>query len=173
MFSPQLRPSRRQFLSAGCAAGAFLASSGVSQAANPPAVEAKNIQVVTDFCNLLPSGDMTKLASFFTDTVVYRLKEDAPPIVGRDAVLARIRRFFDGTDVVEVKILKSQAIGPVVMVDSLKMDHAFIELGNPTLVAMFAAIFVAWALSVTDRSVAAEAARAAFPAQALASEGLS
>ena len=115
MFSPQLRPSRRQFLSAGCAAGAFLASSGVSQAANPPAVEAKNIQVVTDFCNLLPSGDMTKLASFFTDTVVYRLKEDAPPIVGRDAVLARIRRFFDGTDVVEVKILKSQAIGPVVI----------------------------------------------------------
>lgn len=114
MRRPQL-PSRRQFLGAGCAASAFLASSGVSQAADLPAAEAKNIQVVTDFCNLIAARDMTKLASLVTDTVVYRLKEDAPPIVGRDAVLARIKTFFDGADVVELRILKSQAIGPVVI----------------------------------------------------------
>jgi len=110
-----LRPSRRQFLSAGFAAGTLLAWSGVSQAADLPATEARNIQVVTDFCNLIQSRDMTKLASLVTDTVVYRLKEDAQPIVGRDAVLARIKTFFDGTDVVEIRILKSQAIGPVVI----------------------------------------------------------
>ncbi len=110
-----LRPSRRQFLSAGGAAGALLASGGVSQAADTAAIEAKAIQVVTDFCNLIAARDMTKLASLVTDTVVYRLKEDAPPIVGRDAVVARIKTFFDGTDVVEIRILKSQAIGPVVI----------------------------------------------------------
>jgi limonene-1,2-epoxide hydrolase len=110
-----LRPSRRQFLSVGVAAGAALAWPGVSQAADLPATEARNIQVVTDFCNLIQSRDMTKLASLVTDTVVYRLKEDAQPIVGRDAVVARIKTFFDGTDVVEIRILKSQAIGPVVI----------------------------------------------------------
>ena len=115
MFRPELRPSRRQFLSVASAAGAFLASPDASHAADLPAIEARNIQVVTDFCNTIAARDMTTLASLVTDTVVYRLKEDARPITGRDAVLARIRTFFDGADVVELRILKSQAIGPVVI----------------------------------------------------------
>jgi cation/acetate symporter len=62
------------------------------------------------------------------------------------------------------------AIGPVVMVDALKMKHAIINLANPTLVAMLGTTLVAWVLSVTDRSASADAARAGFAAQELASE---
>jgi cation/acetate symporter len=64
------------------------------------------------------------------------------------------------------------AIGPTVMVDSLKMDHALFGLANPTLIAMLGTIVVAWTLSATDRSAAADASRAAFAAQERKSEGL-
>ena len=62
------------------------------------------------------------------------------------------------------------AIGPVVMIDALRMDHSIIGLANPTVIAMFGAIFVTWILSVTDRSRVADDARAGFAAQELASE---
>ena len=62
------------------------------------------------------------------------------------------------------------AIGPVVMIDALRMDHSIIGLANPTVIAMFGAIFVTWVLSVTDRTKVANDARAGFAAQELASE---
>jgi cation/acetate symporter len=62
------------------------------------------------------------------------------------------------------------AIGPVVMVEALGMKRALIGIANPTLLAMFGTVVVAWGLSVTDRSGAAAAARAGFAAQELASE---
>jgi limonene-1,2-epoxide hydrolase len=107
-------PSRREFLAAGGAA-ALLAWPHASQAADQSAIEAANIKVVTDFCNLWPSRDVTKLAPFFTDSAVYRVSETSPPNVGRDAIVARITPMFDGADVVELRISQSRAIGPIVI----------------------------------------------------------
>ena len=106
---------RRQFLGAGGTVAASLAMARTVPAADLPAVEAANIRIVTDFCSLWPSRDVTKLAPFFTDTVVYRVSETSPPSIGREAVLARIAPMFNGADVVELAITESRAIGPLVI----------------------------------------------------------
>lgn len=62
------------------------------------------------------------------------------------------------------------AIGPLVMIGSLGMKESIISIANPTLFAMIGTTVVAWVLSVTDRSAAADAARDGFAAQELASE---
>ena len=62
------------------------------------------------------------------------------------------------------------SIGPVVMIGALGMKESIIGIANPTLFAMIGTTVVAYILSVTDRSAAADAARAGFAAQELASE---
>ena len=62
------------------------------------------------------------------------------------------------------------SIGPIVMVDTLKFDHALIRMANPTLVAMVGSVLVSWLLSVTDSSTAALASRAKFAEQEITSE---
>ena len=103
---------RRHFFSiAGGAAALFVRPSAVAAEGD----DDENIRIVTDFCKAFSARDVTKVSPFVSETIVYRVSETSAPITGRDAVLARIKTFFDGVDTVDFKISRSYSIGPIVI----------------------------------------------------------
>lgn len=107
--------ARRTFLkTAGSTTAAVLAFAGTADAEWTSAEKA-NVQVVNDFCASFAGRDVAKIASFLADTCVYRVTETAMPLVGKDAVVARIKGFVDPAQVVEFPVAETFAKGPIVM----------------------------------------------------------
>lgn len=73
-----------------------------------------NLRLLTDFCRSFASRDMAKIASFLTDDCAYRIMETAPPARGKDAI-ERIRSYVERSTRVELKIVQSSTMGPVVI----------------------------------------------------------
>jgi limonene-1,2-epoxide hydrolase len=103
---------RRELLGIAGGVAALLACTSSADAQSD---DAANIRIVTDFCNAFTARDPTKVSPFLDDAIVYRVSETSAPITGRDAVLARIKTFFDGVDSVEFRISRSYCIGPIVI----------------------------------------------------------
>jgi limonene-1,2-epoxide hydrolase len=106
---------RRQLLSLAGGAAALLGRASATGAQDVSAGEAANIRFVTDFCNAWPSRDMATISAFLHDDIVYRVSETSPPLVGREAVVARLKTFFDGADTVQFKVSRTYCVGPVVI----------------------------------------------------------
>ena len=79
------------------------------------AVEKANARVVTDFCAAAATRDVEKMLPFLATDVVYRMTETTPPITGKDAVAAAIRKFLQSAERVEFKVLDTTATGPIVI----------------------------------------------------------
>ena len=113
--------SRRTFTASGLSALASLGVSGLAFAQAqgtvrkpiPPEVEKANLALVNDFCTAWGRKDMVKIAASLADTCTFRLNQTRPPIVGKQAVVAAIKGFVDRG--VDLKILKSAVLGPVVL----------------------------------------------------------
>ncbi len=93
---------------------AALGLSRPADAAERTAAETMNLRLLTDFCRSFASRDMAKIASFLTDDCAYRIMETAPPARGKDAI-ERIRSYVERSTRVELKIVQSSAMGPVVI----------------------------------------------------------
>jgi limonene-1,2-epoxide hydrolase len=107
--------ARRRFLkAAGSTTAAVVALAGTVDAEWTSA-EKVNVQVVNEFCASFAGRDVAKIASFLADNCVYRVTETAMPLVGKDAVVARIKGFVDPAQVVEFPVAETFAKGPIVM----------------------------------------------------------
>lgn len=115
--------TRRTFFTAGgVGALAALAASRLVAAQGQPSVtglfvsadvEKANVRVVNDFCASLVKNDVAKATSLIADTCAYRVSQTRPPIVGRDAVMERVKSYMDrGAD---FKVLKTVVLGPIVL----------------------------------------------------------
>ena len=110
--------TRRMFFATGGLGALAALSAGQLAAAQEfksvsPEVEKSNIRVVNDFCATLKSRDLTKATSLVAEKCVYRPTQMTPPVVGRDAVLARVKSFMDRG--AEFKVLKTVALGPIIL----------------------------------------------------------
>ena len=112
--------TRRTFFAAGgLGALAAVAASRLAAAQELKSVSAdvekSNIRVVNDFCASLKSRDVAKATSLIADNCVYRPSQTStrPPVVGREAVVERVKGFMDRG--AEFKVLKTTAFGPLVL----------------------------------------------------------
>ena len=111
------KTARRTFLAAGGLGTAALLGLGDRLEAQSTDAERANIQVVSDFCAAFAAHEIEKIGSFLAENAVFRpdngTSSTGTAAVGRDAVIARIKRFLDR--VVEFRVVKSLAVGSIVL----------------------------------------------------------
>jgi limonene-1,2-epoxide hydrolase len=98
-------------------AGTWLALGGGAQAGQQSTDERTNVQIVSGFCAAFATHDVDRIGSVLAENAVWRGDNGSfattVPAVGREAILARVRRFVER--VVEFKVVQSFATGTVVM----------------------------------------------------------
>jgi limonene-1,2-epoxide hydrolase len=111
--------TRRRFLvTGGLGAGALLVA-GVRADARQQQTDAEraNVRIVNDFCAAFASHDLDRIGSFLAENAVWRGDNGSfannMPASGRDAILARIKRFLDR--IVAFEVVQSWASGTVVV----------------------------------------------------------
>jgi len=110
--------TRREFLvRGGTGAGALLGGAALLEAGQQTDTERANLKLVNDFCGAFATHEIDKIGSFLAENAVWRSDNGSfatgMPAVGREAILARIKRFLDR--IVEFKVVQSFATGTVVV----------------------------------------------------------
>jgi len=115
--------NRREFLAAGSIGAAILLAGGKARAADDKltAAETANEKVVNDFCAAWESMDVEKIGSYLDDDVSFRMIDTAPVVEGKDKVVAGFPAFFERLDSARFEMLRSVAMGTVVVND--RIDH--------------------------------------------------
>jgi limonene-1,2-epoxide hydrolase len=127
-FSEQL--SRRAVLAAvGGLAGCSLLPAGgegkMTEAPQKTALEIENERIVTQFCLDWAKRDVNLLADYLAEDVQYQMFEGRPDILGREAFITELGGFLGGLKEVEWEILRTHAIGELVIND--RIDHFVAE----------------------------------------------
>jgi len=99
----------------GLGAAAAFGSETTASAADRSAGEQANVQVVTDFCAVWSSRDISKALPFLADDCVHRMSETVAPVQGHDGVIQRLKQAVDTSSLVEFRILDTAAFGPIVI----------------------------------------------------------
>ena len=92
-----------------------LAEGAVVQTTVSKETEQTNARIVTEFCEAFATRDIAKATSLLSETCTYRPTQTAPPVTGRDAVAERIRRIMMDRGGIDFKVLKTVALGPIVV----------------------------------------------------------
>lgn len=138
---------RRQMLALTAALGfGSLAHAGghdrapAAQDQDPDEVETANEDLVTRFCKAWELRDVEKLLPFLADDLVYQMFEGRPDLIGVEAFRNEIGPWLSRLERVEWEILRSQAIGPLVIND--RIDRFIAGPGGRDMVFRIAGIFV-------------------------------
>lgn len=135
---------RRNFLAAGgmAALAAFLSQPARGEeapAAGPSALEEANLKLVNDFCAAWAERDGDKLGAFFAENAVFRMTETSPPANGRETIAKRLKVFLGMAKKAEFVVLRSFAIGNIVLNDRL---DKFEMAGGPKEFHMAGVFFI-------------------------------
>jgi len=124
--APQPSLPRRGLLGifgASLALGALAGTATAAERAEPKPTEpaGESLRIVKAFCASWSSLDPAKVMVFFADDAVYRVTETTPPTVGQAAIGKLVERFLQRAKKVNFEILRSYAVGPVVLTE--RHDH--------------------------------------------------
>jgi len=84
-------------------------------------LEEQNERLVTQFCRDWANRDAHALAEYLSDDVVYQMYEGHPDIIGPEAFIKTMDSFLKGLKAVEWEIIRSHAIGELVINE--RIDH--------------------------------------------------
>jgi len=98
--------------------------------------EKANVKVVDAFCGAWAKKDFDTMASTLADNCTHRLGQASPPIVGKETLMARFKDEIGKKDY-ELKILKTVALGPIVL--NQREDNIGSIGGNPARTIRIAA----------------------------------
>jgi limonene-1,2-epoxide hydrolase len=109
--------TRRAFLtiSSLSALGLGLAQGAAAQVRVSKETEQMNARIVTEFCESFAKRDVGKATSLLAENCTYRATQTAPPVTGRQAVAERIKRMMTERGGIDFKVLKTVALGPIVV----------------------------------------------------------
>lgn len=115
-----LEATRRSFVAPTTIGGLLMATACTTapqpaEAGGLTAVETANVALVGDFLTSIRPRDMSNMAKYLSPTCVYRMTESSPPDKGYDAMEQRLRPFVNSADKIEIRILATHALGPVVI----------------------------------------------------------
>jgi limonene-1,2-epoxide hydrolase len=83
--------------------------------------EKANVDLVNRFCKDWSKKDAGLLTDYLTDDVVYQMFEGQPDIVGKEAFVKALDGFLKGLVEVDWEMIRSYAIGDMVMNE--RVDH--------------------------------------------------
>jgi limonene-1,2-epoxide hydrolase len=92
------------------------------------ALEAANETLVNNFIRDYATRDVEVLASYMADDIIYQVSEGQGEVVGVEAYKKRNAAMFDGLEKVDWQILRSFAIGQLVIND--RIDDFFPKPGS-------------------------------------------
>jgi limonene-1,2-epoxide hydrolase len=136
-------PARRHWLAAGSLLLAGCATTGPAAApeATPPsALERANEDLVNRFCAAWSTRDVEQLVPFLADDLVYQVFEGRPDILGVAQFRREMEPFLRKLERVEWEILRSRAIGPLVINE--RIDHFVAPAGGRSQHFPIAGLFV-------------------------------
>jgi limonene-1,2-epoxide hydrolase len=87
--------------------------------------EQSNVNLVQRFCAAWATLDLTSVTALMTDTAVYRMTEDTPPVSGGQALIDQMQPWVDTSSAIEFRILETFARGPLVVnhrIDTFSSD---------------------------------------------------
>lgn len=132
--------SRRAVMgSAALGAAALAMMAGKAQAASMSAQEKANVDVVNGFLKAGEREDDEGSMKYLAEDCAYRFIETAPVDKGHAAILKRLASFADEADKVELKVLKTAVLGPIVI--NHRIDH-FTSKTKPLLFEGVGVFFV-------------------------------
>lgn len=112
-------PTRRGLLKlAGFGAAALCFPIGAASAALVP-LEQANLTLVREFCDSWETRDLAKITAYLSEGCVYRGTETAPSVMGRAAIIERLKGPVSRAEKVRFEILDTYARGPIVVNDRL------------------------------------------------------
>jgi limonene-1,2-epoxide hydrolase len=133
--------TRRGLLLAGAlAAGCTGLGGGTGGQGSPSPLEAANEDLVTRFCLDWALRDVDKLVPYLADDIVYQMFEGRPDLVGVDAFRKEIGPFLAGLVRVEWEMVRSFAIGQIVINE--RIDHFIAKPGGRSMHFPIAGLFV-------------------------------
>ena len=142
---PDFLLSRRGLLLAGGLAGGLAAGctglsagGGTGDARTP--LEVANEDLVTRFCLAWASRDIEKLVPFLADNLVYQMFEKRPDLIGIEEFRREVGPFLKDLARVEWDILRTYAIGQVVINE--RVDHFIAQPGGRSMHFAIAGLFV-------------------------------
>jgi limonene-1,2-epoxide hydrolase len=96
--------------------------------AEQAALEKSNETLVNNFVRDYATRDVDILAAYMADDIIYQISEGQPEVVGVEAYKKRNASMFDGLEKVDWKILRSFAIGQLVIND--RIDEFYPKPGS-------------------------------------------
>jgi len=87
--------------------------------------EKANVELVNRFCADWSKKDATLLTEYLADDIVYQMFEGQPDIVGKEAFIKALDGFLKGLVEVDWEMVRSYAIGDMVMNE--RVDHFVAE----------------------------------------------
>ncbi|MCK6370765.1 MAG: nuclear transport factor 2 family protein [Gammaproteobacteria bacterium] len=117
------------------AAGASAGCAGLDSAGGAPArtpLEQQNEALVNEFCAAWAARDVGKLLPYLSEDIVYQMFEGRPDIVGHAAFEKELGGFLASMREVRWEILRSHAIGPLVINERIDYFFASEEKRNMT-----------------------------------------
>ena len=103
-------------------------------------LEQENERIVTQFCLDWANKDVDQLADYLAEDVVYQMFEGRPDIIGRDAFKKVLGGFVSNLKEIEWEILRSHAIGELVIND--RIDHFIGETEKESMHFSIAGFFL-------------------------------
>jgi limonene-1,2-epoxide hydrolase len=134
--------SRRTVLAAAAASG-LVGCSGVKEVMAEPhksELEIENERIVTQFCLDWSTRDVNLLADYLADDIQYQMFEGRPDIVGREEFIKTLGGFLKNLKEVEWEILRTYAIGELVIND--RIDHFVGETEDKSMHFAIAGVFL-------------------------------
>ncbi|MEO8445594.1 MAG: limonene-1,2-epoxide hydrolase family protein, partial [Gammaproteobacteria bacterium] len=115
---------------------------GAGGAAAPPQspLEAANADLVTRFCKEWAKRDVETLVPYLADNLVYQMFEKRPDLVGIAEFRREIGPFLKDLARVDWEILRTHAIGQVVINE--RVDHFIAKPGGRSMHFTIAGLFV-------------------------------
>ena len=104
------------------------------------ASEQENERIVTQFCLDWAKQDVKLLAGYLADDIEYQMYEGRPDIVGREQFIAELGGFLSGLKEVKWEILRSHAIGELVINE--RVDHFIAEDESKSFHLPIAGVFL-------------------------------
>ncbi len=103
-------------------------------------IEKQNEQLVTQFCLDWAERDVEVLIPYLAENLQYQMYEGRPDIAGHDQFRAELGEWLKGLKEVKWEILRSHAIGELVMNE--RVDHFISEDPKKTFRLPIAGVFL-------------------------------
>lgn len=103
-------------------------------------IEKKNEELVTQFCLDWAHRDAEMLTEYLAEDIEYQMYEGRPDIIGHDQFRAELGEWLTGLKEVKWEILRSEAIGELVINE--RVDHFISDDPNKTFRLPIAGVFL-------------------------------